>query len=140
METVHKFKAHDGKLFDDVEECLWYEEMIGAVKEAIRLILPEEHDTVAFSNGHGYIQLTAATKTVFITMYLGAVERFLPDLLPLAKGNPTGIVGRYLCDGDSPIYKLFLLADRIDSQNRLWGQSYYAKNPGAGDLVMLAER
>lgn len=140
MEVVQHFKAKDGTLFKNQDECSEYEDVLTARDKAIRLVLPKEHDTTDFANGEGYIQLTDDTKEEFIDAYLGLVKRLHPSLHQKAVTNPVGIIGRYLDDSNSPLYRLWTLACQIDRQNRLWGQPYYALHPDEGKQTILTRR
>jgi hypothetical protein len=140
VKAVQHFKANDGTLFEDEAECAKYDEVLGARDKAVALILPKQFDTTDFANGTGYIQLTEDTKDDFIDAYLGLVKRLHPSLHQKAVTNPVGIIGRYLCDSDSPLYRLWTLACQIDKQNRLWGQPYYALHPDEGTQTLLTRR
>lgn len=138
MKQVTKFITEDGDLFDTEEEALNHENYYLDVEKVYQSVLPEEVETVEFLNGHGYIQLSSNKMKELTNSYLSIIKKYHDEkMYKRAKECPTGIIGRYLCDGGAIAYKLYDLLDRIDQSNRLWGQAFYAINPNRGDQTCL---
>lgn len=142
MEKVTQFKAEDGRLFANKTECLKYDAKLHKRDKLIRMILPKQFDNCDFANGGGYIQLTPETKKKFMDGYVSCIRVHHPAIfkeLDVSK-NPTGFIGRYLCDGDLPFYRLWCLACQIDKSGRLWGQAYYATHQSEAKQDVLCTR
>lgn len=108
------------------------------VQETIDLVLPKELNTAGYSGGEGYIQLSINTHAKFMLRYREVIENTKPDLLKSFDSNPAGFIGRYLDDGGSPAYALWIRASCIDPKLRMWGQPYFANNPHEAKQICLA--
>jgi len=138
MEVVKKYKTIDGRLFDDESKAENYECLLSDVNLALCLVRANEtEDGCEFSNGGGYKQLKPLAVDDFISLYGGLVEREFPDIHNVFLKNPRGIIGRYLGDYETPLYSLWDTLCCIDSNNRLWGQQYFAFFPNEGKQIAL---
>lgn len=124
------YTTEDGRTFKTLEEAKRHEKIMGRIEKAERLLLPKRHDNTDFGNGGGYIQLTSEKLTAFRNEYLALIEELHPSLLARAKKKSIdGVLGRTLCDSNSPLYPLWCLYERVDSDSRLWGQLYFKNHP-----------
>lgn len=142
MEKLTMYKANDGRMFGNKKECEKHDKKLEECDKLVQMILPKAVDTCDFANGGGYIQLTLETKNKFMAGYVGLIRKYHPKIykeLDVAL-YPTGMVGRYLCDADSPFYRLWTLAGQIDFQDRLWGQSYFVTKASEAKQVCLGTR
>jgi len=121
MNKVTRYETVDGKLFKTKAEALDHENLAGRINELRESILPKEFDTCAFSNGSGYIQLT----NIQVAWFKNELNNLLKKTHKGVADKGSGYVGRFLCDSNSPLYGLWELTQRIDANNRLWGQPYY---------------
>lgn len=134
---VELWKTSDGKLWENEGDADTHEELLGFAARCRHKFIPKHIDDTNFSNGGGYIKLTAAAVAAYEAEVLAEVARRYPDLAnkPLRSYG----VGRTLCDSDSPLYSAVSLLSQIDNQNRLWGQPYFALNPTKGEQSQLHE-
>ena len=132
MKRVIRYKTSDGKLFKSKKNAQKHEQIVEDAESAIRLILPKRFDTLAFTNGEGFLKVGEVVRQEF---YARCYQHF--DKFHELGSLPFQGAGRILQDSGSPSYQLWEVAQRIDSQNRLWGQPYFAINPKAGKQVQL---
>jgi hypothetical protein len=120
------WQANDGSIHEGKGQAVEREALLREIRSAKRLVLPKKMDTCEFANGNiGPIQLTEEQYDVFRAAYLALIDEHCSSKVKeLAHADPIGIVGRYLCDGDSPLYGLYSTMCCIDSKLRLWGQPY----------------
>lgn len=104
---------------------------------AVQAMLPRAIDEgCLFANGGGYIQHTPATFAAFLAAVQGLFDKHAPSLAKMFSAQPRGFVGRYLDDGGSPLYSVYMRICMIDDSYREWGQPYYAIHPGTGKHVV----
>jgi len=130
MEKVTKYKAVDGKLFKDSDECRKYEENINKVNKIMVALNPIPEDSCEFMNGEGYIkQNLKAVKKAENELFKLGCEIF--KLKPSQWGKYS--IGRVFDDsGFTFIYSAWGRLNNIDKFGREWGQGYYAINPDKG--------
>ena len=121
------WQANDGSIHETASQADERDTLLQEINDLVAPLYPPDLDRLSFINGHlGPIQLTAEQHDTFIEGYLGLVKRCCSDeLYRKAVRHPDGFVGRYLCDGDSPLYQLWAIASCIDDKHRLWGQTYF---------------
>jgi hypothetical protein len=77
-------------------------------------------------NGDYYPNL-GSIYTVGIELGYKLIRKYYPDSNYLSLwANPRGIIGRYLDDAGSPLYRLNSLLCCFDKYGNLWNQPYYA--------------
>ena len=131
------YQAHDGSIHNSKSSCADREELLDRVDE-VRKMLPNPEDVdCKFANGGGYYQLTDEEICNYRIALRTLLKEVHPDLIEIYDKCPVGIIGRYLCDSDSPIRILQATLCQIDEGNRLWGQQYYANNPSEGKQINL---
>lgn len=93
--------------------------------------LSEESDS--FANGAGYIQHSAEVVNKCQREFLNFCYEVTGNSIFNEKiVHRQGIVGRYLDDGGSDLYKHWHRFVCIDENNREWGQPFFALNPTKG--------
>lgn len=135
-----------GKSFTTKEEARKEQKKMRQALAIERLLGPEAYDPrLLFANGEGYIQHTATAVKKAHHMMADALEKTWPDLKEfLANLRTTKVparesfIGRYVDDSLSAsntwLARVYWRLMRIDSQNREWGQTYFALGhpyPGA---------
>lgn len=130
MEAITKYKALDGKIFDNKEDCIKYDELVSNVRIIFKSIR-ENPDDIRFSNGGGYIQHDSSPVEAIKVELLKLTNKYFnkkyTDFLHL---------GRLLDDsGCNVLYRAYTRLVSIDSTYREWGQPYYALNPSKGKQV-----
>lgn len=137
MKAIIKYQADNNRLFDTEKEAVKMDEILRLANEVNKLLPSAIDDSCQFANGGGYIQQSPED--------IKAFSKALSELIAFECGvseaqmfdeAPTGIVGRYLDDGNRISYRLYLRLCCIDANNREWGQPYYTK-AGNGKVVML---
>lgn len=140
VKAVTKYQASDGSLFSSIKKAYKHTQYYNAVQEAAKLlgeVYTYSDPGCSYTNGDGYFQLTDEQLKNFLAAYRNVIKKFESDLVEKFDQNPKGWIGRYLDDGGGMAYQLWGLASRIDSQNRIWGQIYYANNPTEGKQIEL---
>jgi len=128
------FQTEDGSVHQTAEAASKRERLLESVSNARKLLPLGDNE---YSNGSGYYQLTQQEVGTFKTQLRELIKINHPDLIKIYDKCPEGIIGRYLCDSDSPIYSLYCTLICIDSSNKMWGQPYFACNPGSGKQINL---
>jgi hypothetical protein len=138
MKEVTRHQSDNGKLFLTEKDAKREDEIYHTADKLIRSILPK-NQPVGFCNGKGYYQLNQKQVKDFTEGFIEAVEKFYPSTAKEAKvrESPNGFVGRYLDDGKSALYSVWITLDCIDRNNRLWGQPFYAIHPERGEQIKL---
>lgn len=139
MKKVTRVLTVDGKLFESEKRAELHEAEFLEVQALERSIFPAKFDTCDFGNGGGYIQLSPDAYERFMAGYRKVIAKYHKELLRHFDKYPTGIIGRYLGDGDAVAYSLWCLACQIDDSGRLWGQSYYTAHQNEAEQKMLFE-
>lgn len=135
---VTKFETIDGKVFEKREDAEKHELFLLEINKLLRLINADgKQDTNDFHNGKGFFQLTNLEVKQFTDGFVGLIKKYHPDLFEVGDKNPKGIIGRYLHDVCSPLYKVWHFITCIDSNNRRWGQPYFAIHPEEGESIWL---
>lgn len=135
---ITKFETIDGKTFEKREDAEKYELFLLEINKLLRLINADsKHDTIDFKNGKGFFQLTSEEVKCFIDGFGLLIKKYHQDLFGVYNKNPKGIIGRYLCDMESPLYRAWQYLACIDSDNRRWGQPYFALHPDEGESIWL---
>jgi len=133
MKTVTKFQSEDGKLHDTEQQALSADYFVEMAEKIEQLLPQHKDDNLSFANGHGYLecdpsQIELAKKSLILI----ASQEFKVDFK-----SADGIIGRYLCDRNSPLYSAYMKLKCIDNLNRMWGQPYFANNPNQGEQIKL---
>ena len=142
MEVINKYKAFDGREFEDAEKCIEYE---GQMSELINImsVMPIIPEDCGFTNGHGFIlHDKSEAEDVFIKLLVFA-KYYIPDNV-IEEAIDYGwdcrqrIIGRYFDDcTPNKVYKAWHRFMCIDDQMREWGQPYFAHNPDKGEKIQL---
>ncbi len=131
------YQVEDGSIHETRASAKEREKLLKSISK-VRLLLPCPDDSnCSFANGNGYYQLTAQEINTFRSELRSLIEVLHPDLVEVYDQNSKGVIGRYLCDSDSPLRSLQYVLSCISDNNRLWGQPYFACNPGQGKQVNL---
>lgn len=141
MESIIQYKAKDGRIFNNEENCLTYEQQLDKI-EKIMSGLFDRPDSCDFINGGGYIQQEKnnVDKAIIDLVKASGVCDHIANSLEFNK-NPftyrNGIIGRYLDDNDSFICKHWLRFRCMDDNYREYGQPYFASNPSQAKQINL---
>lgn len=128
MTTETRFVADDGSEWKTVEEAS-KRDQLQRYRAGINEILGSKRPN---HNGEEYVQHDARAVALFIQGVAGGLAAYVSlEMKDKWLECPRGIVGRYLDDSDSPFYRDYWRLICIDSQNREWGQPYFANNPNA---------
>lgn len=126
MEEIIKYKANDGVEFSNSLDALGYEKMLVEIKKLKSLISdqPDFNSSVGIQNSQENIKK-------FDESFRGLLIEYAPELAEKWDSNRKGIIGRYLSDGNCPIYnKIYNVyvtcVLRVGSDNKTYGQPYYA--------------
>ena len=141
MKTITKYKAVDGKEFNDEKSCLDYESLISKVDLIMSSLIPTI-DSTDFSNGCGFIQQDKSTvKNTRLELLLEIKKHVDHNWIQqtIEDDNIHGSwVARILGDYNiNPLSKAWYRFSCIDKSFREWGQPYYALNPDKGQLIKL---
>ena len=139
MQTVIKFKAVDGKLFDNEKDCIAHEKMIEDVKAAMSFLKPTPSDT-DFKNGGGFVQQCkeVVSKAMVRIVEIAGIEK-RPEFINDPFACRHGVIGRIIDDSrNNHLWTAWIRFMCMDSQYREWGQPYYARNPEEGEQKELA--
>lgn len=136
MKTITKFVAEDGTEFKTESACKKHETLLVKVEKVNRLLRRAKDSSCEFSNGGGYIQHTSEEVTNFKSKLVKLCKVYSKHEVfrqSLEFIHPGGLGGRIL-EG-SPIYSIWMRLYCVDSQNREWGQPYYALHPTEGKQI-----
>lgn len=133
MQTVTRFKAKDGAVFDTVAACEAHEALIAAIDAAFEgtPIQPKD-DGCAFANGGGYLQWTQETYDRVLAALMALVPEDMQRCEPLSYG--------FMCTLDDIGHRLYGPFCRmlcIDGRLREYGQMYFKLNPHEAKDVCL---
>lgn len=137
MQIITKWKAEDGREFDDKGKCEKYEadclEIAAIIGQLVAL--PGHLDSCAFANGSGYLQ---QDQTVFMKVRLQLLEkakdytdfRWIQESIDDPSVDPSW-AGRIIGEcGNGPINSAWYRIMNTDKQFKEWGQGYFTHNPG----------
>jgi len=135
MKEVVKYESNDGNIFNYKEECINYEKTVSKAEE-IMSILFARPDNCDFSNGSGYIQhakkdADEAIKNLFNLAILSVnipTETIDAVKTDVFRYRDT-IIGRYLSDGNSPIWRYWQRFLCMTDDYKEYGQPYFTLNP-----------
>lgn len=143
MKKISKFVADDGVEFFQRDECEKYE----ALTARIALVMSDfpakpKDDGCSFASGGGYLQHDTVTfyrvrDAILRIAKEVAPHRWIDDCIADKNAHPSyvaRILGDYACRPLSDAWYRFMC---IDSQQREWGQPYFATNPKDGAQVCL---
>jgi hypothetical protein len=133
MQTVTRFIADDGTMFDTFDNCADYENMCAKVKE-VMLFLEPVPDETDFCNGSGYIQQSEknyfTVKNCLLDIIATKIKHPWVEETKTLNRHPSHI-GRLLDDSNIKcLYQSWNRLMRIDSNFREWGQQYFAIHGG----------
>lgn len=129
IKEVTMFESR-GRKFSDLAKAERWEAYNDALDKADAVLRSPVDKGCDFANGGGYIQQTPTACAKWLTLVTEAANKFeSSEVARMWNENPRGFVGRYLDDGDSPLYRSWVRVQRIDGASREWGQIYYANNP-----------
>lgn len=125
VKQVTRYETTNGRLFTDEAKANKYQTALDLVAQA-ESWLPK----VSFGFQE-YVQLTREQYDRFKRAFDEVIIVYHRDLI---KHNPEqvirgGILGRFLNDGDSPVYGLWVILQSIDDKLRWYNQPYYANHP-----------
>ena len=137
MQVIMKYKAKDGTEFDTEGKCISYESLCEEVAGIMAALQGRpEDDGCSFANGEGYIQHDVAKVEAVRVSILKIGLRFVqyPPWLQKTIDNPADTqpswAGRLISERcPKPVYEAWHRFMCMDTQNREWGQPYYAANP-----------
>lgn len=143
MQSITKFKAIDGKEFNNENECLNYENLIKRVNEIMNVLpqLPNE-ENCNFLNGDGFIQ---HDKKILQKVRIELLEeikqhikhKWVQQTIDDENAHPS-YVGRLIDEYQiNPLSKAWHRFMCIDKLGREWGQPYFASNPGKGKQICV---
>ena len=125
INEVTRYETSDGKIFADKVQAIKHDALLDTVGYAMD-ILPKVD-----LGSDEYFQLNHTQYDHFKQLFDNIIHSYHPDL---EERNPAqhvrgGILGRILCDSDSPASKLHWILESIDDKLRWYNQPYYANNP-----------
>lgn len=149
MQEIIKYKSYMGAEFDSKEECFKYEKQCDELQKLFNLLpkLPKDK-SCKFGNGEGYLEVGKENYDKVkqkLLEFINDNTEISEDIVERAKNISihSSILGRYLCDGSSPLYKrmymVWLRLMCIDDEYHEWGQPYYAIHPGKGKQILYVE-
>src|ERR1017187_2240412 len=127
MKEIVMFECADGERFTTKALATKHEVTVKIVSELKAMLLPIKLDTIDFTNGSGFIQLTSRQIAEFKVELTKALKKYHGAAIVESTS-----LGRMLNDTNSPFDTVYRLTYQIDSMNRLWGQPYYALHPNEG--------
>lgn len=135
IEEVKMYKS-GGKLFETKNQAAAHScKLINLA--AIDALLKPKPDTTKFANGAGYVQQDSLKVQMYKREIMLMATHLTPKMAEWALNpiavHPQSMVGRYLSDGDSDLYKAWHRVMCMDEQYREWGQPYFAMNPTEGE-------
>jgi len=125
-EQITQFKTFDGKVFDTEDAAEKWERDTNKVNGILSVFPDNKH----LSSGDFYqlpAQLITDARHKLADALNGLVKA---DVVHEFRNGVHGsILGRYLCDGDSPFYRAWWAFECIDEQGRMFDQPYFTYNP-----------
>lgn len=138
METIQKYRAFDGKIFDSIEDCKKYEDIAIEVKNFLASIEDSEkyNEGCNFSNGNGFIQHPQGTYKIIENKLVELSNKYFKQDKPFTQFNY--YLGRIIDDSNMKcLNKLSYKLMCTDSQEREFGQPYYTSHPEQATLIQL---
>lgn len=134
MEKVERFKTKDDRLFTDKGKAKAHELFLVECDKIGAMLPARPDDGCKFANGDGYIQHTKEAFNAYKSGILRLGGKHCNKEMAKWSRNPEGvhnmgIAGRYFCDGNNDLYKLWHRVMCTDESYREWGQPYYALHP-----------
>lgn len=123
MEVVTRYRS-GGRDFVTEAGALNHDRLLRIVAAVNAFLGPAEGID---PNGSNYKQHDAAAVQAFDNAFCDALKSEFPKEPHAAYTR--GYIGRILDDSNHPFVALYYRLARIDSQNREWGQIYYANHP-----------
>lgn len=128
MNIVTRYESEDGVLWLKELDAQRRDAYIVALQKA-NVCLGDNPRTSEFYNGELFMQHTFDDVKRFIELVGDALYIENLKRCQMWREQPQGIIGRYLDDANDPASRYYYRLQCIDSQNREWGQPYYANNP-----------
>jgi len=140
MKTVDRFIDEiSGKEFKTEAEAIESEKKHGGIEKLFDFWVKEpKEDGCRFANGGWCYQRTKEDFLEFQVTLVLAIKMYEPWIAGQYKEDgglrtvhigAGYLIGRYLCDGNSPIYSYYCTLSNICPKCfRQWGQQYYANN------------
>lgn len=149
IRKISKYVSIDGQEFNSTEECRKHERLLEKAEVIFDRWPKVKDDGCKFANGGGYVQLTKEVYDEVRNGFLDLVkevyskDKDIQRVVEITKNMDSnwGIIGRYLSDYDSPLYRYWCQLMHVDAGApdvkvklyRLWGQGFYALNPDKGE-------
>lgn len=140
MTIITKYKANDGREFLSEFECYNYEAFNERIKDAMR-DWPEHPAGCDFENGSGYFQIPVpmlrACRVRLLDLAAEKTDhRWIRECYDESKhlSWAARIIDELPYDSLSRAFNRLMC---VDSQNREWGQPYFAAHPEAAKNVCL---
>lgn len=128
IREVTMFETDDGEQFNYKPDAVRHERKVYSYSKCLAILGDVRPDY----DGKTYVQHEPETVLAFShQVCLWLREHMSRDLAARWAVNPRGFVGRLLDDTSSLGHKLYSRMVRIDSDNREWGQLYFAENPNS---------
>lgn len=147
IKTISKYVADDGSEWNEVSKAAFRNALIASVNMAMDN-LKVRPDNIEFANGHGYVQQDAesikrckqvlfeiANQDGVLKWWIdGQKEKFGSTDESFLTTDP-GWFGRMLDGSHAPLSRAYARFGCIDSQNREWGQPFYANHPEEAEVM-----
>lgn len=138
MKQITMYEANDGSKYAHSLDAIKRDGLLLEIKEIEDLLPPNPIDKgCRFANGEGYLSVDKDNFESAKRMLIALAETETGQEF---NGNLRGMMGRYLDDGRSPLYRVLLRLECVDSQYRMWGQPYFANNPTTGIQQQFKEQ
>lgn len=142
MIKIIKYKATDGKEFDNESDCLEYENLIEEIENIMSILVIPPKKGVDFSNGCGFIQQDGEQVKEVKIKLLEIFKRYSDHQWikqTIDNDNASlSFVGRLIDDMNiRPLNSAWYRLMCIDNKFREWGQAYFALNPDKGKQIKL---
>ena len=127
VESVTMYRTEGGKTFSDEIAAHKYE-YVAKMRDIIVGMFPDRSE---LDSGDFYqlswvmIDNAKAKLVVMLKEQFGDDKMFAKAIDAFAKDSRNNIVGRLLCDSDSPLYGAWIIFESIDDKNRLFNQPYF---------------
>jgi len=138
VETITQYRTVDGAVFNNAKKAYHHEAALIAINKLVGHF-PNENKL----SSNQYYQLTKADvrfrKAQFCEMlrvYYSINDESITDAINAYESHNIrgGLIGRILCDSESPYYKVWLLFESIDDNYRMFNQPYFVYNPPANSV------
>jgi len=135
MQTVTRFKANDGTIFENRGDAEERDRLIAVINDATALLLPPVGDR------KGYVQQDPAAVLAFKTRLLIIARKvgvYGADTATAETTHNQGMMGRFIDDsGCKPLQFAWFRLQCTDEKAREWEQPFYAINAGTGPDIRL---